>query len=107
MKVIDTKFPLTHSANRVALVTGLIAGLVSKAEAQDSIVHDTLARKWKKPVVAEGTRYESVTAAALSAVNARGVKLSPQDHFKAVQSEVKRISRLCTQDCWEGYYWSL
>lgn len=107
MKVIDTKFPLTHSANRVALVTGLIAGLVDKAEAQESILHDTMARKWKKPVVAEGTRFESVTAAAQHIVAQRRGKLSPNDHFRAVQSEVKRISRLCTQDCWEGYYWSL
>lgn len=107
MKTVNTVFPLASSANRVAIITGLLAGTVSKVEAELAVERDVGKRTRCKPVVAAGVRYDSVSDAAKFLVLIRPGRSSKEAFFRAVQSEQKRIARLCTQDCWDGYYWAV
>lgn len=106
MKVSNTHYPLTSSANRIALLVGITAGTVKRPEVEAAVLKDSEKRAYRKPVVAEGIRFESVTDAAKSIVSNRSSRLNKYNFFRAVQSEQKRIARMCNQDCWEGYYWS-
>ena len=105
-KVQNLVFPLASSANRAELINGLMDGVIKHSEAQAALVLDLSPRPHKKPVVAEGTYFPSVTDAAKAIVAQRLKNVSKDIFFKAVQSEQKRISRWCSQDCWEGYYWA-
>ncbi len=105
-KALNITFPMASSAHRIAIVSGMLAGTVGRQEAMMNIAQDAVPRAHKKPVVAEGQRYDSVTDAAKFLVLVRGGRSSKEKFFRAVQSEQKRIARLCTQDCWEGYYWA-
>jgi hypothetical protein len=49
--------------------------------------------------------FESVTEAAKVLVAMRHGRIGKDAFYKSVQAEVKRISRMCNADCWEGYYW--
>jgi cell division protein YceG involved in septum cleavage len=106
MKATNIKFPMASSAHRIAIVSGLISGLVGRAEAMRTIEQDAGQRRHKKPVVAEGVQYDSVTDAAKFLVLVRPGRLSKEAFFRAVQNEQKRIARLCNQDQTEGYYWA-
>ena len=106
LKVENTVFPLASSSNRVALLTGIVAGTVGKAEITEAVLKDTLRRKHKKPVVAEGMYFDSVTDAARFLVSRCVRSTNNNVYFDLVQSKMKSISRMCTQDCWEGYYWA-
>ena len=105
-KALNITFPMASSAHRIAIVTGLLAGTVDREEAMVAVIQDAQGRAHKKPVVAEGVRYDSVTDAAKFLVLVRGGRSSKEQFFRAVQCEQKRIARLCTQDRWEGYYWA-
>lgn len=105
MKVANTVFPLASSANRFALLLEVHAGTVDKAEFMEAVLHDLEKRPHRKPVRADGMYFPSVTDAAKALVTQRYQRLSKDEFYRRVQSEVKRISRLCTQDCHEGYYW--
>lgn len=105
-KALNITFPMASSAHRIAIVSGMLAGTVEKEEAMQEVLHDMTPRAHKKPVVAEGQRYDSVTDAAKFLVLVRGGRSSKEQFFRAVQCEQKRIARLCTQDCWDGYYWA-
>ena len=105
-KVQNTVFPLASSIHRAALITSIVAGATGKDEAEAAVLHDLQPRRHKKPVVAEGIYFESVTAAAKALVARRVRKASKETFFRIVQSEQKRIARMCTEDCWEGYYWA-
>lgn len=109
MKTTNTIFNLAQSASRVALLVGITAGTVCSREIEAAVLADVEPRRHKKPVVAEGVRYESVTAAAKALVTARSstaLRMRKEVFFSLVQSEQKRISRLCTKDVTVGYYWS-
>jgi hypothetical protein len=106
MKVTNNVFPLASSANRIALLTGILSGTVGDREVEAAVLKDTEKRKRKKPVVAEGIYFDSVTDAARYMVNKSHARLKKDDYFDLVQSNLKRISRMCSQDCWEGYYWA-
>lgn len=108
MKTLNTTFPLAQSANRIALLVGITAGTVSTAEIESHVLHDTIKRKRSKPVVAEGQWYKSITAASYDIVSMRASskRLTKMEYTKVVKSEQQRISRLCTADCWEGFYWA-
>lgn len=106
MKSRNITFPLASSAYRIAVISGLIAGTVTRNEAMMNIVVDATQRRHKKPVVAEGVRYDSVSDAAKFLVLLRPGRSSKEAFFRAVQNEQKRIARLCNQDRSEGYYWS-
>lgn len=106
LKVKNPVFPLASSCNRIALLTGIVAGTVPNAEIEAAVLKDTEKRKRNKPVVAEGIRFDSVTDAARHMVAQSRMRLSKDDYFDLVQRKMKKISRMCTQDCWEGYYWA-
>jgi|APFre7841882793_1041355.scaffolds.fasta_scaffold44458_1 hypothetical protein len=105
MKVANTVFPLASSANRISLLLGAHAGTVDRKEIESAVLHDTGKRLYRKPVRAEGIYFGSVTDAAKTLVSMRHGRLTRDQFYRLVQAEVKRISRKCTQDCWEGYYW--
>lgn len=98
-KVVYPKFNLSTVAGRVGLLCGLTAGTVSREEVEHAVLADTEKRPYRKPVVAYGQRFESITAAAEWAC-----------HLNATLNELKteqaRIRKLCNDDCWEGFYWS-
>lgn len=106
MKVQNTVFPLATSANRIALLTGILAGTVGDREVEAAVLKDTEARRRTKPVVAEGIRFDSVTNAAKHIVLSQHKRMPKDVFYRSVQSQIKRISRMCSQDCWEGYYWA-
>lgn len=108
MKTQNVTFPLSHSATRIALLIGITAGTVSTAEIESYVLQDTVKRKRAKPVVAEGKKYKSITEASHDIVLMRSGanRMSKLAYTRAVKSEQQRISRLCTADCWEGFYWA-
>lgn len=105
MKIVNKVFPLTFSANRVALLTGVLSGTVGDKEVEAAVLKDTEKRAYRKPVRAEGAYFESVTEAAKVLVSMRNGRMDKDSFFRAVQSEQHRISRLCNKDQTEGYYW--
>jgi hypothetical protein len=105
-KIVPTEFPLAQSANRVALLCGVVAGTVDRAEVEAAVINDTLPRPYKKAVCAEGQYYRSITEAARSRVLARNSRMNKERYRLAVQAEAKQIARMCDQDCWNGYYWT-
>ena len=101
-KVKPAEFPLTNSSRRIALLTGVLAGTVGSRELKHHIALDAEPRPYKKPVVAWGKRYESISAAA-AAAHTR-FRWTGQDRTEAAWQ--KYIARLCNADCWAGFYWS-
>lgn len=105
MKIVNKVFPLTISANRLALLGGVLSGTVGDKEVESAMIADSGKRAYRKPVRAEGIYFESVTEAAKVLVSMRKARMSGDEFFRAVQSEQHRISRKCNQDCHDGYYW--
>jgi len=105
MKIVNKVFPMASSANRIALLSGVLSGTVGDREVEAVMLVDSEPRAYRKPVRAEGIYFESVTEAAKVLVSMRNGRMDKDSFFRAVQSEQKRISRKCTQDCWDGYYW--
>lgn len=105
MKIVNTVFPLASSANRIALLAGVLSGTAGDQEIESAMLKDSGKRAWRKPVRAEGIYFASVTEAAKTLVTMRSGRMNKDTFFRAVQSEQKRISRLCTEDCHDGYFW--
>lgn len=97
-KVKHKEFPLAGQSGRVAILLGVLDGSVKEAEIKHYVSRDVEKRPFRKPVVANGVRYESVTAAARA--------IAKSNELNAVEAERKRIAQLCNEDCWVGYYWS-
>jgi hypothetical protein len=97
-KATPQHFSLNTVAGRVALLTGIVEGVVLQKEIMHAVIQDTEKRPYRKPVVAYGKRYPSVTAAALANSGAVG--------RKAVNAMQKNIARWCNEDCHVGFYWS-
>ena len=98
LKVSPKTFPLASSAMRLALIGGMLEGMVSAEEVKHHMVLDAEKRPHRKPVVAAGMWFPSVAAAARY--------LSTSDTHAEVSNLAKMISRKCNEDCWEGFYWS-
>lgn len=101
---------LTKSANRVALLCGIAAGTVTNKELEAVVIQDTAPREYRKPVVAEGQFFLSVSDAARwmyknNAGNRFFVK-GNRTEYQVINSLQQRISRWCTADDVEGYYWA-
>lgn len=104
-------FPLTSQSGRMALLLGIRNGHVTMPELEAAILQDSLPRPHRKPVVAEGQRFASVTDAAHWLYRTRPELSARKPGVMAGQAAgimrlQKRIARMATQDCWEGYYWS-
>lgn len=104
-KVTNQLYPLARSANRLSLLTGVLGNTVSREEIEQAMTIDLIPRQPVKPVVAENIRFESVTDAAKFLTKSPR-RQSKDQYFDAVCSMRLKISRMCTQDCWEGYYWA-
>lgn len=116
------EFKLTTQAGRVGLLCGLTAGTVTREEVEAAVLQDTEKRPYRKPVVAEGKRYASVTEAAtallskyekVATFNKKTQAISLISYTEVVANRSKaldalkhRIARLCNADDTEGYYWS-
>lgn len=98
-KVTPQVFPMNTVAGRTALLIGLTAGQVSRAEVEAAALLDNEKRPYRKPVVAQGRRYRSVTQAAEAICGAT----APRKRVLAMQ---KTIARYCNADNVAGYYWS-
>lgn len=116
-KVSPQVFQLTSVAGRVGLLAGITAGTVSREEVEAAVLADTEKRPYRKPVVAEGKRYNSVTDAALALVSkyekcvefnrkTRKFKIVGADRARAIDALKHRIARYCNADNVEGFYWS-
>ena len=105
MKIVNNVFPLASSANRIALLTGIVAGTVGDKEVEAAVLKDTEARLRAKPVRAEGLYFASVTEAAKTLVTAEHGRLDKDTYYRKVQSRIKKISRMCNEDCHDGYFW--
>jgi hypothetical protein len=100
MQVQHRSFPLTSQAGRVALLTGILAGVVGAQEILAAVADDVETRPRRKPVRAWDRRFPSITAAAEWA----------RQEFRwsdprSVAAWRQQIARLCNQDCWPGFYW--
>lgn len=98
-KATHTRFPLTTQAGRVALLTGITAGTVSRGEVEAAVLVDTEKRPYRKPVVAWNRRFNSVTEAAAAVCSKR----ASLNELKNMQ---QMIRRLCNADNVYGFYWS-
>lgn len=105
MKIVNNVFPLASSANRIALLTGIVAGTVGDKEVEAAVLKDTEKRRRSKPVRAEGLYFASVTEAAKTLVTAEYGRLDKNTYYRAVQARIKKISRMCNEDCHDGYFW--
>jgi len=110
-KVKHSTFALSTSSNRIALLLGIHAGTVTAAELEQAVLMDTEARLQRKPVVAEGRRFDSVTDAAHWIYRVRPELRSVQagtqgGEHAAINRLIKRISRYATADNREGYFWT-
>lgn len=105
MKIVNNVFPMTFSANRIALLGGILSGTVGDKEVEAAVLKDSEKRAYRKPVRAEGIYFESVTDAAKVLVAMRNGRMDKDAFFRAVQSEQHRISRLCNKDQTDGYFW--
>lgn len=100
-KVVPKEFKLTTQAGRVGLLCGVIAKTVTDEELQHAIIADTEKRPYRKPVVAYGQRFNSITEAAEWALG--GKQWSTLNELKAEQA---RIRNMCNADNVVGFYWS-
>jgi len=98
-KVTPKVFPLISTTGRVALLTGITAGTVTLAEVEHAVLRDLEARPYRKPVVARGQRYPSITAAA----EALAGRFATHREIKAWQVT---IANKCNADNVVGYYWA-
>lgn len=98
LKTTPHAFPLASQAARVALPLGVLDGNVQAQEVRAAVAQDVLPRPHRKPVVADGMHFISVTAAAKFFVQ--------RDSYSNVSAMCKAIARKCNEDCWEGYYWA-
>lgn len=99
MKVQHQNFLLRTTAGRVALLTGIAAGTVTQKEIEYNVLVDIEKRPYRKPVVAYGKRYPSVTAAAADSCY-QGASLN------TLKNEQAFIRNLCNKDDTVGFYWS-
>jgi hypothetical protein len=110
-KIANTTVALNSSSNRVALLLGLHSGNISLPELEQAILQDTAPRQYRKPVVFQNRRFDSVTDAAHYIYRVqpdlRSLRKGTQGSEHAIINRlIKRISRLATQDATEGCYWS-
>lgn len=98
-KVAHKEFSLNSVAGRVALLVGVTAGTVGQAEVEAAVLRDTEKRPYRKPVVAKGKRYNSVTEAAEAICRGHATRCE-------VMAMQKTIARYCNADNVKGYYWS-
>lgn len=102
-------FPLTKQADRVALLVGITAGTVTRPEVEAAVLHDTAKRPYRKPVVVEHMRFDSVTEAA-HYLTARPhfvfSSKNPVTYAKRLDAYKHQIARYCNADNVDGYYWS-
>lgn len=98
-KVSPQVFQLTTVAGRVGLLAGITAGTVSREELEAAVLKDTEKRPYRKPVVASGIRFDSVTKAAEAHTRNRATR-------REVLAMQKTIARYCNADNVEGFYWS-
>lgn len=97
-------FSLTKSADRIALLCGITAGTVSRAEVTTAILNDTEKRPYRKPVVANFIRYPSITAAAEALCS--GCDTWYNYTSNDLSAMRKHITHLCNKDDVPGYYWA-
>ena len=105
-------FPLTSTCNRMALLLGIHHGQVPTEQLETAIIQDSGPRPYRKAVVVEGRRFDSVTDAAhwVSRTQPNMRNLQNGNHtgdHATIQRLVKRISRWCTDDNRDGYYWTM
>jgi len=100
-KVAHKEFKLTTVAGRIGLLAGITAGTVDRKEVEHAMIADTEKRPYRKPVVAYGVRYDSITAAASDRWNKRALPTLNEQ-----KTEQAYIRKLCNADNVEGFYWS-
>lgn len=98
-KVIYSPFKLSTQAGRIGLLCGLTAGTVTRDEVEAAVLQDTEKRPYRKPVVAYGRRYNSITEAAAA-------NCSSTATLNQLKAEQAFIRKLCNADNVEGFYWS-
>jgi len=98
-KVVHDEFKLTTVAGRVGLLGGITAGTVGLAEVKAAMLQDTEKRPYRKPVVAYGKRYRSISEAAEDLCG-WGASYNDMAAMRA------HIRSLCNEDKTVGFYWS-
>ena len=103
MKRTYLPFPLTSAAARVALLTSITAGTAGDREVEAAVLRDLEKRPYRKPVVAADVYYDSAADAARAIIgrNVRG-----WNAHRSISNLARKISRWCTEDNVEGYYWA-
>ena len=99
-KVDYEALPLTTQAGRTALFIGITAGTVTQAEIEKAVLLDNEKRPYRKPVVAYGKRFNSITEAANATFFGKPATVS---QHKSAQAYIRR---LCNEDKTVGFYWS-
>jgi len=91
-------FPLTRQSGRVALLLGVLDGHVGVQELQAAVALDVEPRPHRRPVMAWGRRFESITQAAAEAARR-------QPGVMTARSWQRWVKQQADADCWAGFYW--
>ena len=107
-QIKHTKFPLASQAGRVALLSGVLCKTVVEEEIQHAMIVDTAKRPYRKPVVVEDRRFESVSHASEWYVREFEAhpRDTPRDTARKINAARYRINTWCDRDDVPGYYWA-
>lgn len=105
-KVTPQQFKLTTQAGRMGLLLGISAGTVLRKELEVVALQDAEKRPYRKPVVVEDIRFDSVTEAAEYLLKQHMRRYKVIDVARKLDCYQHMIARKCNQDCWAGYYWA-
>lgn len=107
MKVAHNEvFPLASHDARVTLLQTVRAGTCTVSTIDAAIKQDSKTRKYKKPIVAYGVRYASITDAAKALLLQRKTRWDKDDYCNALSNQKQRLTRLCNEGPVTGVYWS-
>jgi hypothetical protein len=102
--VEHAKFPLASSDTRIAIMTGLCGGTVTRAEVEHLTLTDTVRRPYRKPVVVEGIRYNSIAEAADAIITRSKKRMTHSQYRLAHQQQAKSLARRA-EVSHSGVYW--
>lgn len=108
-RVSYTFNPLTTHSGRVGFLSSvreLTRSTAVREAIETAMVTEIEPRPYRKPVVAQGRRYESITAAARDIRIRDYPGLSVADAADQERRLRVNIGRWCREDNREGYYWS-
>lgn len=109
MKVAKASYrisPLNTVLGRTMFLTGLQTGAIPLTYIKPTMAMDNEARPYRKPVVVEDIRFDSITEAAEYLLKKEIRRYKVIDVPRKMDCLKHQITRWCNADNVEGYYWA-